>query len=104
MKKVVRLTESDLVRLVKRVIMEQTQTSFTLNGVELFPNRTYNMTRSIDNKVYQVTIKEIIKDSTGKLSYILADIPNLGGQKELSFMQDGTIGGNMQLGSFSIRN
>ena len=59
MKKIVRLTESDLVRLVKKVIREQ-EVSFEKKRLK---GETIQGKRSIDGETYTIKIEEIIDNA-----------------------------------------
>jgi hypothetical protein len=116
MKKVVRLTEADLVRIVKRVIKEQTNST----NVPLNLNSTYEAIRSTDNQKYQITPKEIYtQPNSGYIGY-MANIVGPGSYQGHKLTVDGTekcyskgcydltqdktnvVGGNTEMGDFTI--
>ena len=50
MKKVIRLTESDLTRIVKRVIKEQSEETNYIKGIQRFLNKKLKLNLQVDGK------------------------------------------------------
>jgi hypothetical protein len=61
MGKIVRLTESDLVRIVKRVINEGVAGPYTVGGL------SYNVQTFGDGNIGYVSVKELIKNNLNPL-------------------------------------
>jgi hypothetical protein len=78
MKKIIRLTENDLARIIRRVIQEQTSPSQYKVGQIL-----NNMKRSTDGEFYTIKIREVGD------GYVMADIKGQG-----SYDSDGQYKGN----------
>jgi len=104
MKKIIRLTENDLSRIIKRVIQEQTAPSQYKVGQIL------NMKRSTDGEFYTIKIREVGD------GYVMADIKGQGsydseGQYKgnplqrtspykLSSVKPGELSGDSEMGTF----
>jgi hypothetical protein len=98
MKKVVRLTEADLTRIIKRVIKEQTSPSQYKVGQLL------NSKRSTDGKLYTIKIREVGD------GYVMADIRGPGQYNgnplqrtspyKLSSIKPGELSGDSEMGTF----
>ncbi len=103
MKKIIRLTENDLARIIRRVIQEQTSPSQYKVGQIL-----NNMRRSTDGKMYTIKIREVGD------GYVMADIEGLGdydaqekyvdplyiGRYKLSSVKPGELSGDSEMGTF----
>jgi len=111
MSKIIRLTESDLIRLVKRVIKEQDNSvdgeydysRDKVNNTFYKVGTVLKMKRSIDGQIYTVTIQQTTPN------YIIASIDGPGTYKgrplknagyELTGNSLGQLSGNMQMGTF----
>lgn len=103
MKKIVRLTESELVKLVQKVISEQPQTlPFKVGDVEM----GY---RDKDGQLYKIEITQV---GPSGAKWVMAKIYGPGlyrgekldgkGQFELYF-EDGHLSGNMEMGKFKLK-
>ena len=100
MKKVVRLTESELIRLVKRVIKEQS------SRPKYEVNQVYEAIRSIDNKKYTIKVKTvgdgwIMAEIDGPGTYKNAPFGVYGWEYELNTITPGELSGNMEMGDFT---
>jgi hypothetical protein len=112
MKKTIRLTESDLIRLVKRVIQEQniTQGTDSIGGKYNISspfkvNQTFKGQRDVDNQIYTLTVTKvgqgwITARIDGPGSY--EGRPLKGLEPELSTNIPGEVSGNMKMGTFKI--
>ena len=101
MKKIIRLTENDLARIIRRVIQEQTSPSQYKVGQIL-----NNMRRSTDGQMYTIKIKEVGD------GYVMADINGFGQYNgkplkgttltgyELSSVKPGELSGDSEMGIF----
>jgi hypothetical protein len=105
MKKIIRLTENDLARIIRRVIQEQTSPSQYKVGQIL-----NNMKRSTDGEFYTIKIREVGD------GYVMADIKGQGsydseGQYKgnplqitnpykLSSVKPGELSGDSEMGTF----
>ena len=102
MKKVIRLTESELVRIVKKVIAEQNSNQSYKVGQIL------NATRSKDGKQYQIKVIQLVNDGKQLVAQIKGP-GTYGGQKldggswELKTEIPGELSGNSEMGTFKIK-
>lgn len=100
MKKILKLTESDLVRLVKKIINEQETTSFYKVG------ETYSATRSVDGKQYTIKVIKVGQNGwiygyvIGPGTYEGKNLKN-GIKLELSTDSQNELSGNRELGKFT---
>jgi hypothetical protein len=111
MKKIIRLTESDLIKLVKRVIKEQDNSvdggydtsRDKVNNTFYKVGTVLKMKRSVDGQIYTVKIKQTAP------SYLIASITGPGEYNgyplkdsgyELSGNSLGQLTGNMAMGTF----
>jgi hypothetical protein len=99
MKKIIRLTESELVKMVKKIINEQPSEPKYKVG------QTFNVLRDKDNQRYTITLMKVGSNwVSGKVvgpgKYGGNDLRN-GIELELNLEPDG-FSGNMELGKFKI--
>jgi hypothetical protein len=97
MKKIVRLTESDLIRLVKRVINEQNADNHSYKVDEVLN------VKSEKGEKYQIQITDVINDNTHVVAKVNApnDSEFLGRQFELNIKVPGKLS-HPQLGDLKI--
>jgi hypothetical protein len=96
MKKVIRLNESDLMKLVKMVIKEQS------SGNSVYKvGQTLKAKRSIDGKEYNLKVAKVKGNYVG---VYIQGTGNIDGKimYELSAEKPGVLSGNMEMGTFTI--
>ena len=101
-KKIIRLTESDLVRLVKKVIQEQS-VSFEQ---KMLKGKTYTGKRSIDEKTYKIKFIEVeewgaLVKITGPGEYQGHDLDGTRRYEVQISVNPLRIGGNQEMGDFT---
>ena len=104
MKKVIRLTESELIRIVKKVIAEQNSNQSYKVGQIL------NATRSTDGKQYQIKVIQLTNDGgsvvvkiTGPGTYQGKKLDGVSGSWELNTNIPSELSGNSEMGTFKIK-
>lgn len=128
MKKIIRLTENDLARIIRRVINEGNddylvEQSTPQKQAPLNIKSTYEAIRSTDNQKYQITINSIYTDSDDGYNGYTALIVGPGsyegeeltsqnaarslasdanGGYDLSGFETNKISGNSEMGEFTI--